>query len=206
MRVAVTRALAAAAIALAGTGLTTGLALHVLEPSLDPLHRMLSDYGDTPHRPVLEVAEIAIGASGILAAAALAVGAGATRATLVGTSMLVLAGATTLGLAIWPDGVMHLSMVWAGQGVTLVAMGAFAFGSRSRQTWRTFGVLSWALVALTALGIVGAEWLTPFPALIQRGYWVVLIAWVVAGAVAALRAVPSAENGSLSVRPAMASR
>lgn len=184
------KALAILAIVLVSLGALAALALHALEPTLDPLHRMLSDYGDTPHRPVLTLGELAIGAAGVLAACALVLREPRSRATRTGASLLVLAGATILGLAVWPDGIVHIGLVRVGQGVMLGAVGAFAIGAHERRGWRAFEVLSWTLATLTAMGIARMEWLTPWPALTQRVYWAVLIAWVVSGAVVAMRAGP----------------
>lgn len=162
-------------------------ALHVLEPNVDPLHRMLSDYGDTVHRLYLTLAELTIGAAGVVAGVALVLRDPGHRATRTGTSMLALAGGTILGLAVWPDGIVHIGLVRAGQGIMLLAVGAFALGSRERGHLRVFGALSWTLLVLTAMGILRMEWLTPWPALVQRLYWGVLASWIVAGARAATR-------------------
>ncbi|GEM_PF-3716799 len=189
-RTPLARALALLALVLVTVGALAALGLHALEPALDPRYRMLSDYGDTPHRPVLTLAELTIGGAGVLSACALALQRPESRATRAGAYLLVLAGATILGLAVWPDGIVHLGLVHVGQVVMLGAVGAFAVSARERAGWRTFAILSWTLTVLTAMGIARMEWLTPWPALTQRVYWVVLIAWVVSGAAMAMRAAP----------------
>lgn len=188
-------ALARAALALVGAGLVSVVALQALERRLDPLTTYLSDYESSPHGWLIQVAYVAMGAGSVLLAAAVRLGARESRPLATGSTLIGVAGALVLAFAAWPQGFVHLSLVRASQGVMLVGIGFLAVGLREPRRRSAFEALSWTLVGLAALGLLRAEQLFPWPGLVQRAYFALVLAWVALLA----RAVLALEGRAYSV-------
>ncbi|MHB8603650.1 MAG: DUF998 domain-containing protein [Thermoplasmatota archaeon] len=160
-----------------GIGLAIVVALHVVEPSIRWSQDPISDYADTPHAKMLEPALVAMGLGGLFMALALtarhALGAPVQRAA----RMLAASAVIFFGLALWPDGFLHLSLARVGTGILLVAVGLLAVAVRDRPSYRGFTLFSWLVVALAACGVIGVQGWLPDPGYIQRGYFLLVVVW-----------------------------
>lgn len=172
------RSLALAALVLVGVGLAAVVALQVIEWRLDPFTTYLSDYEATPFGGLLYVTYLTMGFGSVLLAFVVRRRAGASRPLATGSVLLGIAGILVLTFAAWPQGFVHLSLVRASQGILLVGIGFLAVGFRARRGWSAFELLSWAIVALAALGLARAEQLFAWPGLIQRAYFSLTLVWI----------------------------
>src|SRR5438874_2654350 len=156
MKLPTARALAIAALCLVGAGFVLILALHVLEPQLSPATAYLSDYGETPHRALLLATYILTGVGGILLGLALRHHVAGSLAAGAGGVLLALAGATSVGMVVWPVGSVHVGIVRAEEGMLLAGIGLVAVGLQDRAR-PVFSAFSTVLVLMTVLGVIRVE-------------------------------------------------
>lgn len=171
--------LASAALGVIALALLSILALHALEPGLDPRSTYLSDYGETPHRPLLVGTYVLMGVGGILLGLALGHHLGGSIAAGAGGALLALAGAAVVGMVVWPVGTVHVGIVRVEEGMLLLSIGLMTYGLQGLpRRGLFFSRFSWLVVALSALGVFRVEQWLPWPGLVQRAYLLTVMVWV----------------------------
>lgn len=165
--------LARVSLLLIALGAGSVVLLHVLEPTVDPMVRPLSDYEDTSHWPLMAFAYVSIGIAGGLMAIALVLEEPRQRGAGAGAGLLGTAAVGVVAFALWPDGPAHQGLVRMCLLALLVAVGILAYG-HSRRGFRIF---SWIVVAVAAAGLFGVQSLFPWPGLLQRAYYASVVAW-----------------------------
>lgn len=177
---------------------TVGLvALHVLYPGPDELDQPISDYADGAGAPLLFVTYAVFAAAGALLGVAILGRAESDRRMRLVARLLFVGGASFALLIVWWTGTAHRVVLAVGLGALFGAVLLLTLRRDRVRGTAWLGAISWPVLAIMALNAMRVQRFLPWNGIIERGYFLALIAW--GFAVASAQADPERRRASPGV-------